>query len=162
MLEDRDYMRQPDYLPRTSLTVVLLWSTPSSFWSNVSLPGLSRRGLPVQLFCLECRGLETWLCLAITDVSIHARQFLHILVNSWAIYVFGREIEEPLATKIPGSVSGQRRGGGNFSSHGGAALAGTFRRAGRRRVGGRIRIDGGLRRFVSGTRTGPAVFSSCP
>ena len=109
MLEDRDYMRQPEYneprwTPRFrfhwSWTVVLLAAYAAVFLSE----RLTERFFPAQSFFfdylpLSKTGLEhgyVWQLL--TYQFMHAG-WLHIFMNSWVIYVFGREVESLLGGK---------------------------------------------------------------
>ncbi len=102
MLEDRDYMRQPNYYgrPRISFTVAVLivnaaafiaqlisWQTPggANFQDNylaLSLDGL-KRGFVWQLLTFQ---------------FMHAG-WLHILVNSVAIFFFGRPVEQAFGAR---------------------------------------------------------------
>ncbi len=96
MLEDRDYMRQPEYLPRVSLTVVLLVVNAIVFLVECFALGNPPRFSLDNYFALSVEGLKhgfVWQLL--TYQFMHANLW-HILVNSWAIYLFGREIEETL------------------------------------------------------------------
>ncbi|PWU13088.1 MAG: hypothetical protein C5B50_20000 [Verrucomicrobia bacterium] len=95
MLEDRHYMRQPRFRAQVSVTVVLLgvlvvayvlqlvlerFSTfPTNYYLALSLDGL-RQGFVWQL---------------ITFQFMHGG-WLHLLLNCWAIYMFGRELEATL------------------------------------------------------------------
>jgi membrane associated rhomboid family serine protease len=99
MLEDRDYMRQPQYLPRLSLTVVLLVVNAIVFLVECFAWGSPPRFSLDNYFALSVEGLKhgfVWQLL--TYQFMHANLW-HILVNSWAIYLFGREIEEALGHK---------------------------------------------------------------
>jgi membrane associated rhomboid family serine protease len=99
MLEDRDYMRQPAYLPRLSLTVVLLVVNAIVFLIECFALGSPPRFSPGNYFALSVEGLKhgfVWQLL--TYQFMHANLW-HILVNSWAIYLFGREIEETLGPR---------------------------------------------------------------
>jgi membrane associated rhomboid family serine protease len=99
MLEDRDYMRQPAYLPRLSLTVVLLVVNAIVFLVECFALGYPPRFYLNNYFALSVEGLKhgfVWQFL--TYQFMHANLW-HILVNSWAIYLFGREIEETLGPR---------------------------------------------------------------
>ncbi len=76
MLEDRDYMRQPDYYrPHLSFTVALLVVNAAVFLVElVAFKSPARFRLHRQLFGVEPRRLGAWLCLATADVPIHARR----------------------------------------------------------------------------------------
>ncbi len=99
MLEDRDYMRQPEYGPRVSLTVVLLVVNAVVFVVECFTLGSPPRFSLDNRFALSVEGLEhgfVWQLL--TYQFMHANLW-HILINSWAIYLFGREVEETLGGK---------------------------------------------------------------
>jgi membrane associated rhomboid family serine protease len=96
MLEDRDYMRRPEYLPRVSLTVILLVVNAIVFVLECFVLGRPPRFSLDNPFALSLEGLEhgyVWQLL--TYQFMHANLW-HILANSWAIYLFGREIEATL------------------------------------------------------------------
>ncbi len=97
MLEDRDYMRQPVYhRPRVSFTVALLIVCAIVFIVECVTCGYPPLFSPDNYFALSVEGLKhgyVWQLL--TYQFMHAG-LLHIFFNSWAIYVFGREIEETL------------------------------------------------------------------
>jgi membrane associated rhomboid family serine protease len=99
MLEDRDYMRQPQYLPRISLTVVLLVVNAIAFLVECFALGNPPRFSLDSRFALSAEGLKhgfVWQLL--TYQFMHANLW-HILINSWAIYLFGREVEDTLGRK---------------------------------------------------------------
>lgn len=99
MLEDRDYMRRPEYLPRVSLTVILLVVNAIVFIIECFVLGRPPRFYLGNHFALSLEGLEhgfVWQLL--TYQFMHANLW-HILANSWAIYLFGREIEETLGPR---------------------------------------------------------------
>ena len=106
MLEDRDYMRQPEYhdsgwrasfRPRWSWTVGLLVAYAVVFLAEQ----FTGRFFPDQVhffnyFALSVEGLESgFVWQLITYQFMHAG-WLHILMNSWVIYMFGREMESVL------------------------------------------------------------------
>jgi membrane associated rhomboid family serine protease len=107
MLDDRDYMRQPVYrdrprVPPMSFTIALLIVNAVVFLIECAVYGYPLR-FPVDpadsYFALSIEGLEhgyVWQLL--TYQFMHAG-VLHILLNGWAIYVFGHAIEETLGWK---------------------------------------------------------------
>jgi len=104
MLDDRDYMRQPVYrdrlrMPPMSFTIVLLIVNVVVFLIECAVYGYPLR-LPIDsYFALSVEGLEhgyVWQLL--TYQFMHAG-VLHILLNAWAIYVFGHAIEQALGWK---------------------------------------------------------------
>jgi membrane associated rhomboid family serine protease len=100
MLEDRDYMRQPEYGPRVSFTVALLivnaivfvgeWvavRTPHAAdfigtYLSLSLPGL-KSGYVWQLLSFQFLHANIW----------------HLLFNSLAIFFFGRPVETAIGAR---------------------------------------------------------------
>ncbi|MGO8836392.1 MAG: rhomboid family intramembrane serine protease [Limisphaerales bacterium] len=99
MLEDRDYMRQPEYGPRVSLTVMLLVVNAIVFVIECFVLGYPPLFSSGNWFALSVGGLKhgfVWQLL--TYQFMHANLW-HILVNSWLIYLFGREIEATLGPK---------------------------------------------------------------
>jgi membrane associated rhomboid family serine protease len=85
MLEDRDYMRQPEFREsRISLTVAILILNAVVFLVQMAASS-SAQGQAIQdhYFALSLAGLAQG----------------YILLNSWAIFVFGREIEAALGWK---------------------------------------------------------------
>ena len=123
MLEDRDYMRQPDFggsgwrprfQPRWSWTVVLLLAYAVVFLADLAVqkyfshsrifhgqPLLTPNGLewlPGYL-PLSKEGLEHgYVWQLVTYQFLHAG-FWHLLLNCWAIFIFGREVEALLGGK---------------------------------------------------------------
>ena len=100
MLEDRDYMRQPEYGRRMSLTVALIIVNAVVFVFEL-LVSRQAHSLAVEdhYFALSVEGLKhgyVWQLL--TFQFMHAG-VLHLVFNCWAIYVFGRAIEEALGWK---------------------------------------------------------------
>ena len=120
MLEDRDYMRQPEYneprwTPRFrfqwSWTVVLLAAYAAVFIAELAaqkfFPGnnffqghavLTGNGVefsPAYL-PLSVEGLEHGFVWQLMTYQFLHLGLLHILGNSWVIYVFGREMESVL------------------------------------------------------------------
>jgi len=102
MLEDRDYMREPDYYGRRiSFTVALLIINAVVFLVECAFSRSFSPGNPFinQYFALSVEGLKhgyVWQLL--TYQFMHAG-FFHILLNSWAIYFFGQELEHTLGPK---------------------------------------------------------------
>ena len=101
MLEDRDYMRQPDYYgPRFSFTVALLIVNAAVFVVQL-LASNSPRGPIIQdtWFALSLTGLEHgYIWQLLTFQFMHAG-WMHILFNSLAIYFFGRPVEATLGPR---------------------------------------------------------------
>jgi membrane associated rhomboid family serine protease len=98
MLEDRDYMRQPEYhTPRVSFTVALLIVNAVIFIGqqmSLRYPG----GLLIQdnYFALSVDGLRNcYFWQLLTFQFMHAN-WLHIIFNSLVIFFFGRSVETVL------------------------------------------------------------------
>ncbi len=95
MLEDRYYMRQPGFRRFWSATVVLLVVNVVAFiLQNV----LERYiGFPVDAyFALSVEGLRHGFAWQLLTYQFMHGGWLHLLLNCWAIYVFGRDVEETL------------------------------------------------------------------
>ena len=97
MLEDRDYMREPSYHERrVSVTVGLLIVNAIVFLFECALCGYPPQFSDDNCFALSLEGIKHgYLWELLTFQFMHAG-LLHILFNSWAIYVFGRIIEARL------------------------------------------------------------------
>jgi len=100
MLEDRDYMRQPEYhTSRVSFTVVLLIINAVVFLIQQATAGLPH-GLEIQnhYFALSLSGIRHfYLWQLLTFQFMHAG-WMHILFNSLAIFFFGRTVETALGS----------------------------------------------------------------
>jgi len=119
MLDDRDYMRQPEYRDpmfrgfHWSWTVILLLAYAAIYLAELvvgkAFPdsnfffGHIAIQPTVQLvpgyMALSLEGLQKgYLWQLVTYQFMHAG-FLHLFLNSWAIYVFGRELESTLGAR---------------------------------------------------------------
>lgn len=102
MLEDRDYMRQPEYEPRISFTVALLVVNAIVFLVHclcLRFNALGTVTLENTYFALSLNGMShgyVWQLL--TFQFMHAN-WMHLLFNSLAIFFFGRSIETALGGK---------------------------------------------------------------
>jgi len=92
-LADRHYMRQPSYHPHWSATVALVIVNVFAFILQITVlpPALGDDYLALSLEGIR-RGF-VWQLL--TFQFMHGG-WVHLLVNCWAIYVFGREVEQVL------------------------------------------------------------------
>jgi membrane associated rhomboid family serine protease len=113
MLEDRDYMRQPEYPeprwtprfhPRWSWTVVLLISYAVVYLAEIIVSPVPRQLIPGNDFCYEyfalsLQGIEHGYVWQLLTYQFMHGSFLHIFLNCWAIYVFGREMESLLGAR---------------------------------------------------------------
>jgi len=112
MLEDRDYMRQPDYESgwrrrfgvRWSLTMVFLVTYAAVFLVQLLLERISTEqndwyGWYERHFALSNAGLSHgYVWQLVTYQFMHAN-FLHLFFNAWAIYIFGLAIESDLGPR---------------------------------------------------------------
>lgn len=101
MLEDRDYMRQPEYhTSRVSFTVLLLVVNAAVFivqLSSANLPNGSY--IQNEYFALSLAGLKQgYVWQLLTFQFMHAG-WMHLLFNSLAIYFFGRTVETAFGSR---------------------------------------------------------------
>ena len=100
MLEDRDYMRQPEYGRHLSLTVALIIVNSIIFVFELLVSGYSHSSyVENHYFALSKEGLESGFVWQLLTFQFMHAGLLHLVVNCWAIYVFGRTIEETLGWK---------------------------------------------------------------
>jgi membrane associated rhomboid family serine protease len=105
MLEDRYYMRRSPFDTRRSATLVLLALNLVAFIAECTFYGYhpSER-IPIRIpfndvLALSWGGLtHGYIWQLFTFQFLHGG-FLHLLFNCWAIYFFGRELEEALGVK---------------------------------------------------------------
>ncbi len=97
MLEDRSYMRGRPFNPRRSVTVTLLLINVAIFFVQVGLEQFSRLAPDYFYYCaLSLDGLKHgFLWQLLTYQFMHAGA-VHLFFNCWAIYIFGRDVEEAL------------------------------------------------------------------
>ena len=108
MLEDRDYMRQPEnddsrWMPRFHLrwswTVALLAAYAVVFVAELAMIQFFPENHFFKYLALSRAGLEHgYFWQLVTYQFMHAG-WLHLLLNCWAIYTFGRELEIELGAK---------------------------------------------------------------
>ena len=95
MIEDRDYMRQPEcHTPRVSCTVALLIANAVIFivqQASLYSPG----GLEIQdrYFALSVEGLQHYYIWQLLTFQFMHANWLHIIFNSVVIFFFGRSVE---------------------------------------------------------------------
>ena len=100
MLEDRDYMRQPEYGRRLSLTVVLIIVNAIVFGFELLVSGYSHSlFIENRYFALSVEGLKSGFVWQLLTFQFMHAGLWHLVFNCWAIYVFGRAIEEALGWK---------------------------------------------------------------
>ncbi len=98
MLEDRPYMRGSSFDRRRSATVVVLILNGLIFLLQLFVRRFTE--FPFNYyFALSAEGLSHgYIWQLLTFQFMHAG-WLHLLVNCWVIYVFGRELERSLGQK---------------------------------------------------------------
>jgi len=112
MIEDRDYMRQPEYdeprwRPRFrfqwSWTVALLVAYAAVFLGELVIwkffpeqADLKNPSSIFSLLALSTEGLAHGYVWQLVTYQFMHVGFIHIFLNSWAIYMFGREVESVL------------------------------------------------------------------
>lgn len=92
-------MRQPEYGPRVSLTVVLLVINAIVFLVECFTLGCPPRFSLDSRFALSVEGLKSGFVWQLLTYQFMHANLWHILINSWAIYLFGRETEATLGWK---------------------------------------------------------------
>jgi membrane associated rhomboid family serine protease len=95
MLEDRYYMRESSFDARRSVTFVLLIVNAVVFLLQLAVARFS--SFPVNhYFALSLDGLAHGYAWQLLTYMFMHFGVLHVLVNCWAIYVFGNEVEQAL------------------------------------------------------------------
>jgi len=99
MLEDRDYMRPPDFVERRiSFTILLLIVNAAAFVIQMLAAQISLRGAEFEFsyLALSLDGLRSgYVWQLLTFQFMHAG-WLHLIFNSLAIFFFGRPVETAL------------------------------------------------------------------
>jgi membrane associated rhomboid family serine protease len=99
MLVDRHYMRQPRFRLPWSATVGLLVANVAVFVLELIHYGSGLQFPSHDYFALSTEGLaHGYLWQLLTYQFMHAG-WLHLLFNCWAIFVFGRDVEETLGRR---------------------------------------------------------------
>ncbi len=101
MLEDRDYMRQPEYhAPRVSWTIVLLVVNFVVFLVQLASQQ-NPHNLLIQdkYFALSLAGIKTGYLWQLLTFQFMHEGWMHILFNSLAIFCFGRSVETILGAR---------------------------------------------------------------
>ncbi|MCX8089906.1 MAG: rhomboid family intramembrane serine protease [Verrucomicrobiae bacterium] len=96
MIENRDYMRETPLTPARSLTVALIIINAVIFFLQLLLERIQPGSVLDRWLALSAERLargEVWRLL--TFQFLHGG-LLHLLLNSWALYVFGRSVEATL------------------------------------------------------------------
>jgi membrane associated rhomboid family serine protease len=95
MLDDRYYMRRPGFRSLWSATVVLLVVNVVAFILQSAVSQFS--SFPINgYFALSVDGLRHGFVWQLLTYQFMHGGWLHLLLNCWAIYVFGREVEDTL------------------------------------------------------------------
>jgi membrane associated rhomboid family serine protease len=96
MLEDRYYMRSTPFNPRRSATVILLLVNIAVFLVQTGVSQFFPNFPTDRYFPLSLEGLKQgYVWQVLTYAFMHAG-VVHLFFNCWAIYVFGRDVEEAL------------------------------------------------------------------
>ncbi|MCL5097826.1 MAG: rhomboid family intramembrane serine protease [Candidatus Omnitrophica bacterium] len=96
MLEDRYYMRDTNFAPRLSVTVVILLLNAVIFVVQSILERYSNWPI-FDYFALSAAGLLKGRIWQLITFQFMHGSVMHLLVNSLVIYVFGRALEETLS-----------------------------------------------------------------
>ena len=101
MIEDRDYMRQPEYhTSRVSFTVVLLIVNAAVFLVQLASANFPRgEAIQHQYFALSLDGLRQGYVWQLLTFQFMHGGWMHIIFNSLAIFFFGRPVETVLGSK---------------------------------------------------------------
>jgi len=95
MLEDRSYMRRPSYGPRYSATTLIVVVNVIAF----ILQNIMSRGFANTYFALSVDGLRHGMIWQLISFQFMHANLMHLLGNCFAIYMFGRAVEETLGQK---------------------------------------------------------------
>src|SRR6267378_2987500 len=99
MLEDRYYMRRGSFRPRRSATVLLLFANIAAFGLQNVLyhffPAFDTNGN----LALSIDGLRHGYVWQLLSFQFMHANLLHLLGNCFAIYLFGRDVEEALGER---------------------------------------------------------------
>jgi membrane associated rhomboid family serine protease len=99
MLEDRYYMRRPGFKFRWSATMVLVMVNVVAFIVQSAVERFSN--IPTnEWFALSVEGLRHGFVWQLLTYQFMHGGWLHLLLNCWAIYIFGREVEETLGRNV--------------------------------------------------------------
>jgi membrane associated rhomboid family serine protease len=99
MLEDRNYMRQPPFATRRSATLTLLIANAVAFVLECFLYGFPPHFPPNDLLALSWNGLRHGFVWQLLTFQFLHGGLWHLFFNCWAIFVFGRPVEEALGAK---------------------------------------------------------------
>lgn len=126
MLGDRYYMRDTAYRPTRSLTMTLVIANAVVFLLHMVVARFTE--FPVERYlALSLEGLKHgWVWQLVSYGFLHAG-LLHLVVNLWAIYVFGNEVEQALGRRSFAALyAGSIAIGGLFQTLAGVLFGGEF------------------------------------
>src|SRR5438874_13477240 len=98
MLEDRPYMRRSAFESRGSATIALLVINFAAFLAQI-VNGYPPHVTSGNYFALSVEGLRHGYVWQLITFQFMHGGLLHLLFNCWAIFVFGREVEEALGKR---------------------------------------------------------------
>src|SRR5216683_8422179 len=98
MLEDRSYMRRAPFPSRRSATVTLLIVNVAAFLAQIVLSSFLHYPAN-KYFALSLEGLRHGYVWQLITYQFMHGGVIHLLLNCWAIFVFGREVEAALGRK---------------------------------------------------------------
>src|ERR1035437_2084161 len=100
MLEDRDYMRQPEYGRRMSLTVALLIVNAAVFVTELVALNLPQSiEYENHYLALSLTGLEHGFIWQLLTFQFMHAGWMHLIFHYLAIYFFGRPVETALGRR---------------------------------------------------------------
>jgi len=108
MLEDRDYMRAPEFedsrwrlrfRPRWSWTLALLIVYAAAFVAELVMARFVPQNHFFSYLALSKEGLEHGFAWQLVTYQFMHAGWMHLLLNCWVIYAFGRELESLLGAK---------------------------------------------------------------
>lgn len=97
MLEDRSYMREPSFRSGRSAAVMLLIANAAAFVLQLAL---MHYNWPVYRYlALSLEGLKHGYAWQLLTYQFLHGGWIHLILNCWMIYVFGRPLEESLGKR---------------------------------------------------------------
>ncbi len=105
MLDDREYMRAPAYRGRWSLTIWLVIVNAAAFVVQNLAYAAFRADSPMaispvdRLFALSLDGLKHGYVWQLLTFQFMHGGLLHLILNCFAIYMFGRDVEESVGKR---------------------------------------------------------------
>jgi membrane associated rhomboid family serine protease len=93
MLSDRDYMHEANVKPRWPATLAILLLNVVVFLIQLGADRFFPDYPFDDRFALSLNGIKSGYIWQLLTYQVMHASFLHIFLNSWAIFVFGREVE---------------------------------------------------------------------